>query len=178
VTDGTVRLFSEDPLLRRLAFATPWGFLATGFGSGLLRFAPGTAGTVVAIPLAIVLVPLPPLLAVVVVMSLFVVGIPLCRFAANVLGESDPGAIVWDEIVGFCLAAVLAPKGSLWFLAAFLAFRFFDIFKPWPIRWLDRRVGGGIGIMSDDLVAALYAAALLRLIEWGGSRTMLLAFPG
>ena len=175
---GLAKLFTDDPILRRMALTTPWGFLATGFGAGLLRFAPGTAGTVIAVPPALVLLGIPPLLATVVVMSLFVLGIPLCRMAASALGESDPGAIVWDEIVGFCLAAVLAPRGLAWFLAAFLAFRFFDIVKPWPIGWLDRRVGGGIGIMIDDIVAALYAVLLLRLVEWGGSRIVLLAFPG
>jgi phosphatidylglycerophosphatase A len=175
---GTEVLFNSDPVLRRLAFSTPWGFLATGFGSGLLRVAPGTAGTVVAIPLALVLTTIPPLLALVIVMSLFVVGIPMCRLAAAALGEADPGAIVWDEIVGFCLVAVLAPAGSIWLVAAFFAFRFFDILKPWPIAWLERRVAGGLGVMIDDILAAFYAVALLRLVEWGGSRTMLFAFPG
>ena len=160
-------LFSDDAALRRLAFSTPWGFLATGFGSGLLRGAPGTAGTVVAIPVAIALGVLPPLVALVVVLSLFVAGIRICRVASATLGQSDPGAIVWDEIVGFCLVAVLAPDGWPWLIAAFFAFRLFDIVKPWPIRWLERRVGGGMGIMLDDAVAAAYAVILLRLAEWG-----------
>lgn len=136
-----------------------------GFGSGLVRGAPGTAGTVVAIPLALVLASLPNLVALVVVFSLFVAGILLCRAAAAALGQADPAAIVWDEIVGFCLAAALAPAGWPWFVAAFFAFRFFDIAKPWPIRWLERRVRGGIGIMIDDFVAAVYTAVLLRLVE-------------
>ena len=163
---GRGSLFNDDPALWRVAFTTPWGFLAMGFGSGLIRGAPGTAGTVVAIPLALVLVSLPTLVALVVVFSLFAAGILLCRAAAAALGQSDPGAIVWDEFVGFCMAAVLAPAGWSWFVAAFLAFRFFDIAKPWPIRWLERHVGGGIGIMIDDVVAAVYAALLLRLLEW------------
>lgn len=156
---------SDDPVLRRVAFSTYWGFLATGFGSGLVRGAPGTAGTVVAVPLAFVLGSLPPLIAAVAVTSLFASGVLLCRAAAAALGESDPGAIVWDEIVGFCLAAILVPPGWAWLAAAFVVFRFFDIAKPWPIRWLDRRVGGGIGIMLDDGVAAVYTAVLLRLVE-------------
>lgn len=163
---GIDRLFSDDPVLRRLAFRTPWGFLALGFGSGLFRYGPGTAGTVVAIPLAIVLMSLPLLVALVVVMSLFVAGILLCRATATVLGQSDPGSIVWDEIVGFCLVAVLVPGGLPWLLAAFVAFRFFDIVKPWPIRMVDKKLKGGVGIMADDIVAAFYAVLLLRLTEW------------
>lgn len=159
-------IFSNDPALRQLAFGSPWGFLALGFGSGLFRSAPGTAGTVVAIPLALGLAALPTLVALVVVMSLLVAGFPLCRAAAAALGQSDPGAIVWDEIVGFCLVAVLVPEGLAWFAAAFFAFRFFDIVKPWPIRWLERRLAGGVGIMADDIVAALYAVSVLRIAEW------------
>ena len=164
--DGRNPVFNTDPALRQLAFSTPWGFLALGFGSGLFRIAPGTAGTVVAIPLAVMLSALPPLIAVVVVLSLFVVGIPLCRATATAMGQSDPGAIVWDEIVGFMLVAVLIPPGWAWLAAAFVVFRFFDIFKPWPIGWLERRTHGGFGIMLDDVVAALYVIALLRLIEY------------
>jgi phosphatidylglycerophosphatase A len=171
-------IFSSDRTLRQLAFSTPWGFLALGFGSGLVRKAPGTAGTVVAVPLAVLLLTLPPLMAVVVVMSLFVFGIALCRVTATALGQSDPGAIVWDEIVGFLLVAVLVPRGWPWLLAAFVAFRVFDIFKPWPIRWFEQRLSGGFGIMFDDVVAALYATAFLRIFEWTGSRTTLFAFPG
>ncbi len=160
------RLFSDDPALRRLAFSTSWGFLATGFGSGLIRGAPGTAGTVVAVPIAIALATLPTDVAVVVVLLLFLAGIPLCRAAAAVLSQSDPGAIVWDEIVGFCLVAVLIPAGWAWLAAAFLVFRLFDIFKPWPIRRLERHVGGGFGIMIDDVVAALFTVIVLGVLRW------------
>lgn len=159
-------LFRSDPALLRIAFRTPAGFLALGFGSGLFRYAPGTAGTVVAAPLAIALASLPPALAAVIVAGLFTAGIPLCGAAARALGDGDPGAIVWDEMVGFCLVILLLPPGWTWWLAAFAGFRLFDILKPWPIRLLERRAGGGLGIMIDDLVAALYTAALLRLIEW------------
>ncbi len=171
-------LWSRDPALLRLALSTPWGFLATGFGSGLLRIAPGTAGTLVALPIGGVLAQLPVLPALVVVMSLFAAGIGLCRLAAAALGEADPGAIVWDEIVGFCFVAVLAPAGLLWLLAAFITFRFFDILKPWPIRAIERRTHGGFGIMIDDAVAALYSVIVLRLFEFVGSPTTLFAVSG
>lgn len=159
-------LISDDAELRRVTFSTPWGFLAMGFGSGLLRGAPGTAGTVAAMPFALVLAALPPAIAGVVVLALFAAGIWLCHAAATALGRADPGAIVWDEMVAFCLAAILVPAGWPWFAAAFFAFRFFDIAKPWPIRWLERRLAGGLGIMADDVVAAVYTVVLLRLADF------------
>lgn len=159
-------MFNDDPTLRRLALTTSWGFLALGFGSGLVRKAPGTAGTVAAIPLALVLTTLPLLLALVIVLTLFAFGIPLCRVTASAMGQSDPGPIVWDEIVGFALVVVLVPAGWPWLLAAFVAFRFFDIVKPWPIKWFEKHLSGGFGIMFDDVIAAFYAVGLLRLVEF------------
>lgn len=150
---------------RRVAFGSLRGFLALGFGSGLSPWAPGTAGTVAALPLACLLLLLPAWAGAAVVVLLYVVGVPICEYAARALGKADPGAIVWDEVVGFCLVAVLAPAGLPWLLAAFVAFRFFDIVKPWPIRWFERRVKGGAGIMIDDVVAAAYAVVVLRLAE-------------
>ncbi|MDX1556746.1 MAG: phosphatidylglycerophosphatase A [Xanthomonadales bacterium] len=165
MSEASKSIFSRDPALRRMALRTSWGFLATGFGSGLFRSAPGTAGTVVALPIAAVLAQLPTTLALFAVFSLFAAGVYICRVAAAMLGQSDPGAIVWDEIVGFCLVAALVPDGWPWLAAAFVTFRFFDIVKPWPIRALERRTHGGFGIMIDDVVAAFYAVAVLRLIE-------------
>lgn len=159
-------MFTTDQTLRKLAFTTPWGFLALGFGSGLMQKAPGTAGTVAAIPLALVLLNLPFLLALFLVLVMFAVGIPLCRVTATAMGQGDPGAIVWDEIVGYLLVAVLVPTGWFWLLASFVAFRFFDILKPWPIKWFEKRLSGGFGIMFDDIVAALYAVAVLRGVEY------------
>ena len=164
-------LLNPDPVLRRVALGTSWGFLATGLGSGLVRVAPGTAGTLVAVPFALVLVKLPLLPALVITFSLFMAGVAICRMAAASLNQSDPGAIVWDEMVGFCLVVVLAPDvfsaadswGWAWLAGAFAAFRVFDILKPWPIRAFERRLHGGFGIMFDDLIAALYAAAVLHL---------------
>lgn len=158
-------LLSPDPVLKKLAFSTPWGFLATGFGSGLYRAAPGTAGTLVALPFGWILAQIPLELSLAVIFSLFVVGTYFCRLAEEFLGASDPGAIVWDEIVGFCLVAVLAPDGWIWLAAAFVIFRFLDIAKPWPIRFIERHTYGGFGIMIDDAVAALYAVGVLRLAE-------------
>ncbi|MDH3886994.1 MAG: phosphatidylglycerophosphatase A [Gammaproteobacteria bacterium] len=142
----------------------PLDFLALGFGSGLLPRAPGTAGTIAAIPLYLVMQSLALPVYVSLVAVLFLLGIPICAHTAKRLGVHDHPGIVWDEIVGYLVTMIFAPTGWLWVLAGFVLFRFFDVLKPWPIRWLDRRVGGGFGIMVDDLLAGIAAAGVLQLL--------------
>jgi phosphatidylglycerophosphatase A len=137
----------------------PVDFLALGFGSGMTPLAPGTAGTVVAIPLYLLMQPLALMPYLAVVALLFLVGIPICAHTANRLGVHDHPGIVWDEIVGYLVTMAFAPAGWLWVAAGFVLFRLFDIVKPWPIRWCDRKVHGGFGIMLDDLLAGVFAAA-------------------
>jgi len=141
----------------------PVNFLALGFGTGLLPLAPGTAGTAAAIPLYLLLQPMGTLYYLAVVLLLALAGIAICGFTAARLGVHDHPGIVWDEIVGYLLTMAFAPPGWLWIALGFGLFRVFDILKPWPIRWCDQRVGGGLGIMLDDLLAALFAALLLYL---------------
>jgi phosphatidylglycerophosphatase A len=160
-----ISLLEQDTELRRVALRTPAGFLALGLGAGLFRHAPGTAGTLVAVPFALLLKQLPPLAFWGVLAALLLVGIPLCGSASRMLGRHDPGNIVWDEMVGFWLTVALLPVTWSWWLAAFVAFRFFDIVKPWPIRQLERRVTGGLGIMLDDIVAAFYAMLALGVVQ-------------
>lgn len=140
----------------------PVHFLALGFGSGLAPRAPGTFGTLAALPLYLLLAALPWPVYLAVVAALAVVGVALCAHTARALGEHDHPAIVWDEIVGYLLTMTAAPAGWPWWLAGFALFRFFDILKPWPIRWADRRVHGGLGIMLDDLLAGAMAWLLLQ----------------
>jgi phosphatidylglycerophosphatase A len=144
-------------------WSNPVHLLAFGLGSGAVPKAPGTAGTVAAIPLYLLLQPLAPLIYLLLVAVLFLVGIWLCAKTSRDLGVHDHGGIVWDEWVGFLFTLWLAPSGWIWLLAGFVLFRLFDILKPWPIGWLDRHVGGGLGIMLDDLAAGLYGFALLQL---------------
>ncbi len=155
------------------ALRDPVILLATGFGAGLLRPAPGTWGTLAALPLIWLLVTLPPAIAWGIVAVIAVGGIPLCTRAGERLGVADHGGIVIDEIAGFALTVMLLPHDLLTVVAAFVAFRVFDIAKPWPVSWADRRLGGGFGVMLDDLLAALYAAAsvwlLLALIGYAHS---------
>lgn len=155
-------LFDTDPDTRRIALRSPTGFLAFGFGSGLSRFAPGTVGTLAAVPPGLLLKQLPPAGYWAALLLLFLAGIYLCGAASRALGRADPGGIVWDEMVAYWLAVALLPLAWSWWLAAFVLFRLFDILKPWPIRQLERRLGGGLGVMLDDVFAALYTILLLE----------------
>ena len=137
--------------------------LAFGFGSGCSPKAPGTMGTLLAVGIYLPLAQLPLPLYLGVLAVVILLGIWLCDRGANDLGVHDHPGIVWDEIAGFLLTMVAAPAGGLWIIVGFALFRLFDIWKPWPIRWLDRRVGGGWGIMLDDLVAGVFAALCLQL---------------
>jgi phosphatidylglycerophosphatase A len=159
----------NPPMLRKTALGSPSGFLAFGFGSGLSPFAPGTMGTLVAIPFAIVLKSLGPMGFWIVLVLAFLSGIKLCEQASCKLGVHDHGGIVWDEMVGYWLAVAFVPLQWQWLLAAFVLFRFFDIVKPWPIRQFDRKVSGGFGIMIDDVIAALFTMIILAVVKgwWG-----------
>lgn len=141
----------------------PLCVIALGFGAGALPKAPGTWGTLVAVPFYFMLQPLSLSEYVAVVAMLFGAGVWWCGKTAQMLGVHDHPAIVWDEMVGFWVTMAAAPAGWLWLAIGFVLFRLFDIWKPWPIHRLDRRVAGGFGIMVDDLVAGLYAALCLFL---------------
>jgi len=147
-------------------FRDPVHFLAFGFGSGLAPHAPGTFGTLAAVPLWYLLAGLPLGVYLALTAVGFALGIWLCGRAARDLGVHDHGGIVWDEIIGFLVTMTAAPAGWGWVLAGFAAFRLFDIRKPWPIGVLDARVPGGFGIMLDDLLAGVYAALLLQAAAW------------
>lgn len=147
----------------RTLWRRPVQLLAFGFGSGLVPRLPGTAGTVVALILYLALLRHLPLTVYLAVLAVVIVlGVWLCGRAAEQMGLHDHPGIVWDEFAGYWLAMVLAPSGWGWALLGFVLFRFFDIAKPWPIGWLDRRVEGGLGIMVDDLLAGVYSAACLQ----------------
>ena len=140
---------------------SPTLLLAFGFGSGLSPKAPGTVGTVAAIPLWWLLAQLPLQSYLLIVALAAIVGIVICGRAAEKLGVHDHGGIVWDEFVGFWIAMAALPVTWNSLLFGFVLFRLFDIFKPWPISWLDKKVSGGFGIMIDDVIAGLAAAAVI-----------------
>ncbi|MCG6889407.1 MAG: phosphatidylglycerophosphatase A [Gammaproteobacteria bacterium] len=141
----------------------PLHFLSLGFGSGLSPFAPGTCGTVVAIPLYLLLAQLPFWYYLLAVAVAFAIGVYLCGYTSAALGEHDHSGIVWDEFVGLWITMIAVPAAWQWILAGFVLFRLFDIVKPWPVRIADAKMKGGFGIMFDDLLAALYALIALQI---------------
>lgn len=151
---------SFSGLLRR-----PVHLLAFGFGTGLARKAPGTVGTLAALPIYGLLHLLPVAAYVGTIIVLAGVGVWLCDRTARELGVHDHSGIVWDEIVGYLCAMIAVPATWLNVVAAFVLFRAFDVLKPWPVRWLDRRVPGGWGIMLDDIVAGLMALTVIQTVN-------------
>jgi phosphatidylglycerophosphatase A len=141
----------------------PLVFLALGFGSGLAPKAPGTAGTLIAIPFFLAMQSLPLSVYALITLACAVIGIGICGYAANRLGVHDHPAIVFDEVVGFFITMFAAPPGLLPVLAGFVLFRLFDALKPWPISWFDRNVHGGFGIMFDDVIAGVMSMVVLQL---------------
>lgn len=152
--------------LYRQVLSSPTHFLAFGFGSGLSPIAPGTFGTLAAIPLYLLMQPLSLLWYLLLIVLVTVFGVWLCGESAKQLGLKDPGGIVWDEIAGFLVTMTLAPQGWQWIVIGFVLFRIFDIWKPWPIVLIDRKVEGGLGIMLDDIVAGLYALLVLQILVY------------
>lgn len=154
---------ASPPIPAKTIFSSPIHFLAFGFGSGLSPKAPGTVGTLAAIPLYLLLAQLSVGIYLLIVLLSFGVGIWLCGESSKRLGVHDHGGIVWDEFVGLWIALLLAPSGWGWIVLGFVLFRIFDIWKPWPIRWADKQVEGGLGIMLDDVIAGIYAFIVLQL---------------
>ncbi|GMR07686.1 MAG: phosphatidylglycerophosphatase A [Gammaproteobacteria bacterium] len=150
-------------IVPRSVWRNPLHFIAFGFGSGALPYAPGTAGTLVAIPIYLLLAPLSIMAYALVTVAMFVAGVWICDRTSKDIGVHDHSGIVWDEIVGYLVTMFMAPAGWAWWVAGFVLFRLFDILKPFPIAALDRRVRGGLGIMVDDVLAAIYAALLLQI---------------
>lgn len=147
-------------------WTNPIHFAAFGFGSGTLPLAPGTWGTLMAIPFYLLLRDLSLGWYVAFLVAAIIVGVWLCEVTENYLGTHDYKGIVWDEFCGYWLTMLAAPRGWQWVMLGFLLFRLFDIWKPWPVNWVDKHVPGGLGVMVDDLVAGVYAFLFLQLISW------------
>ena len=156
----------DNQKLARRVLTDPVHILAFGFGTGLAPFAPGTVGSMLGVLLAWLTMDLGLTTQIGIAVVLFVFGIWVCGESSRRLGVHDHGGIVWDEVIGMFVTLLAAPATPSAWILGFLLFRGFDIVKPWPIRDLDHRLGGGLGIMLDDLVAALYAAILLTLYGW------------
>lgn len=159
----------SDPK-QKLSMSNPWHVFAVGFGSGLSPLVPGTMGTLASVPFALLLSGVSPLVYCLVVLLACVIGVKICDLTARDMGVHDHGSIVWDEFAGFWITMIpvvlFAPVALDWhyWLTGFVLFRFFDMVKPWPISWLDKKVHGGLGIMIDDIVAGVISAIGLLLI--------------
>ncbi|QLK87266.1 phosphatidylglycerophosphatase A [Arsenophonus endosymbiont of Aphis craccivora] len=153
----------------RLKLSNPWHLLATGFGSGLSPIIHGTMGSLAAIPFWLLMYWLLPVwLCWFIILFGFVVGIVICQRTSDDMQVHDHGSIVWDEFIGMWMTLMVIPLVSWqWVLIVFVLFRFFDMLKPWPIGWFDRQVGGGLGIMLDDIIAAIFAMVIVAaLAHW------------
>ncbi len=148
----------------------PMYFIAFGFGSGLMPIAPGTWGTLAAMPIYLLLAHTSWQIYLILTLLAFFLGIFICDKISSELGVHDYSGIVWDEVVGYLLTMFLAPVNIWWMMIGFFLFRLFDIWKPQPIGFIDARVKGGLGIMLDDVLAAVPAWTILQLLIWGVSR--------
>ena len=149
--------------LPRPNMLNPVHFLAFGLGSGLAPKAPGTAGTLASLPFFYFMSFLNINTYLIVLSIVIIFGIWLCGKTSSDLGVHDHPGIVWDEFAGMFVTMIAVPVTWISVLAGFLLFRLFDIWKPWPIGLLDKRISGGLGIMLDDILAGVFAAAVLQL---------------
>jgi phosphatidylglycerophosphatase A len=154
-----------QPDQRRALLKHPAGWLACGFGSGLAPRAQGTFGSLAAILPWLLMREWPMAIYAIALVVAFAIGVWACDVAGRLLGVDDHRSLVWDEFVGLWIALVPALVAPWWaIVAGFALFRLFDVWKPWPIGWLDRRLKGGLGVMVDDVVAGVFAAVVLGLV--------------
>ncbi|MFI4962624.1 MAG: phosphatidylglycerophosphatase A [Legionellales bacterium] len=150
--------------LAQRVFQDPVYFIAFGFGSGLMPLVPGTWGTLAAIPVYLLLVKAHWSIYLLMTLLAFFLGVWVSDKVSLDLGVNDYKGIVWDEVVGYLLTMFMAPPGFIWMLVGFILFRIFDIWKPQPIRFVDQKVHGGLGIMLDDVLAAIPAWFLMHIL--------------
>ena len=151
----------------RFDLKKPWHFFATGFGSGLIKPAPGTWGTLLAgVPVYLLLVQLPALYFWVSIAFVCIIGVWFCHKTEQDIGVHDHSSIVWDEVAGYLVTmSIITTPHWVWMLVGFCLFRFFDIVKPFPVKQVDRTLGGGLGVMLDDIVAGLFALVSLYAVQ-------------
>jgi len=145
-------------------WTNPIHFIACGFGIGALPIMPGTYATLAAIPLYLILVKLPLAAYITITILLNVLGVWLCHVTNRDFGTDDHPAAVWDEIAAFLIVMIAVPVTWYYIAIGVVLFRIFDIWKPGPIGWIDRNVHGGLGVMLDDILAALVSLAILQVI--------------
>lgn len=142
----------------------PWYFFVFGFGIGAIPFAPGTFGTLLAIPFYLALSHLPVALYIAFVVAFIAFSSYACEKVSREIHEHDHPGMCIDEFAGFFVTMLGAPHGIGWIFIGFLLFRLFDIWKPWPIRWLDETIHGGFGMILDDVAAGIYAMLIMQIL--------------
>lgn len=145
----------------------PNHLISLGFGAGLLPWIPGTAGALIALPLYWLIMQKTLTVQILIVITLATIGIFTCGQTTRHLGKQDHQAIVWDETIGAIIVLMAVPATLMWWSAAIIMFRLFDIVKPWPIKFIDHYFDGGAAIMADDIVAAFMSCSILLTARWG-----------
>ena len=158
-----MNILTQDKHVKKLSLWNPIHFLALGFGSGKVAKAPGTFGTLAAVPIVLLMQQLSLMPYLIITCICIIAGVYICGKTAKDMGVHDHGSIVWDEVVGLMITMLAVPDSWEWLAIGFGLFRFFDIIKPWPIRWLDAKVHGGFGIMIDDVLAGIFALIGVQL---------------
>ena len=150
----------------RSVWTNPIHFISCGFGIGAIPFMPGTFGTLAAVPFYLIAVQWHISIYLAITLLLNVAGVYLCHVTNIAFKTEDHPAAVWDEIAAFFIVMIALPPTWPYILGGFILFRLFDIVKPEPIGWIDRNIHGGIGVMLDDIVAAIVSCAILHVIHW------------
>ncbi len=158
--------YRSIPPIPDSVWQNPLHFIAFGFGSGAMPIAPGTFGTLIAIPFYLIMRPLPPIYYLIMLIVIIVASTWLCDKVSRDIDVHDHQGMCLDEIVGFLVTMYGAPIGTKWIILGFLLFRLFDIFKPWPIRFIDKQIHGGVGIIFDDVLAGVYSLIIIHGIAW------------
>lgn len=157
----------DSSVLQKFDLKDPAIWIATWLGAGFIKPAPGTWGTVAALPFGIALMMISPFALIAGVVLLTPIGFWASDRFTQSAGEKDSPMIVVDEVIGLWIALIPVAAFSLWQIAAaFLLFRFFDVLKPWPISYLDRNVGGSAGVLADDILAGIFAAICLIGLQY------------
>lgn len=167
VSSDSSTLHPHDIVLeRQKVWRDPVYFFVFGFGTGLFKRAPGTWGTLAGVLVYLLIAKCSPTVYLILVMLAFIAGVWGCERVSRGLKVHDYSGIVWDEVVGYLLTMYAVPVHVSWTILGFVLFRVFDIWKPQPIGWIDQRVKGGLGIMLDDVVAAVPAWFILHVLVW------------
>jgi phosphatidylglycerophosphatase A len=144
----------------------PSHFIAFGFGSGAMPIAPGTFGTLMTIPFYLAIRSFPTSIYVLIVILVALASMWLCERVSKEINVDDHQGMCLDEFAGYLVTMIGAPHGVIWIVLGFILFRVFDIWKPWPVNYVDTHVHGGIGMILDDVLAGIYSLIVLKILTW------------